>query len=62
MKKINFEHEWNFITNEIHKEKAPFKNVLKRELLFILQNILSNLKSDFDITIYEKSKNFYLNS
>lgn len=58
MEQINFDSEWNFITNEIHKEKAMKENLIKRELLFTLQVLLS----EENIVIYKKTKDSYLNS
>lgn len=60
VEKINFEQEWSFIQSEIHKEKPNNKNILKRELLFILQILLSNFNS-FNHSVYLKSKKMYLN-
>ena len=59
MKKMNLNKEWNFIKNEIHKDKPTKNNLLKRELLFILQILLSNINS-FNRSIYFKSKKRYL--
>lgn len=58
MKKINFDKEWAFIQDEIHKEKPTKDNLVKRELLFILQILLSNM-NDFNYLIYLKSKKSY---
>ena len=59
MEKMNLDKEWVFIKDEIHKEKPIKNNILKRELLFILQILLSNTNS-FKRSIYFKSKNRYL--
>lgn len=59
MEKMNLDKEWAFIKDEIHKEKPIKNNLLKRELLFILQILLSNTNS-FNHSIYFKSKNRYL--
>jgi len=58
MELINFDYEWNFITNEIHREKVSNINLIKRELLFELQILLLRK----EILIYKKTKEFYLNS
>ena len=55
--RLNSDGEWNFITKEIHREKLNDKNRLKRELLFVLQILLS--KEDY--TLYLKSKEKYMN-
>ena len=59
MEKINLDKEWIFIKEEIHKIRSIKDNFLKRELLFILQILLSNPNS-FNLSIYFKSKNKYL--
>jgi len=51
--------EWNFIKREIHGEKPSKDNRLKRELLFVLQIMLSDTKST-DISDYNKLKEIYL--
>lgn len=56
---MNLNNEWAFIKDEIHKEKPTKNNLLKRELLFILQILLSNTNA-FSRSIYLKSKNEYL--
>lgn len=57
--KVFFEHEWDFIKDETHKEKPTKNNILKRELLFILQILLSNMTC-FNYLVYFKSKKMYL--
>ena len=59
MGKINLDKEWTFIKDEIHT--AATNNILKRELLFILQILLSNTNF-FTDSIYIKSKKTYLNT
>ena len=59
MEKINLDKEWIFIKEEIHRIRSIKDNFLKRELLFILQILLSNPNS-FNLSIYFKSKNKYL--
>ena len=58
------DNEWKFIQSEIHKEIPSKKNRIKRELLFILQILLSKLydkrQSGIQTTIYKKTKKFYL--
>jgi len=67
MKAINLKKEWNFITFEIHNEKPNASNALKRELLFVIQNLLSkisehkiSIKDVFLRKIYIEAKNQYL--
>jgi len=60
MIKFNFDREWKFIVNEIHKEIPSKNNLLKRELLFILQILLTKTSNDFRKSIYMKSKKYYL--
>ena len=66
MKKINFKREWKFIQTEVHKERPNKRNQFKRELLFILQVLLSNSAdsnsvNDFRVFIYSKTKEKYIN-
>ena len=53
---MNQEKEWRFITKEIHREKADKNNIVKRELLFVLEILLSK-----NSPIYSKAKKTYLN-
>ncbi len=62
MENLNLNKEWNFIANEIHNEKPNKKNLSKRELLLFLQVLLGKVSSNFDEMIYNKTKQFYLNS
>ena len=41
MKSINFQKEWDFIISETHNEKLNSKNLIKREILFVLQILLN---------------------
>ncbi len=59
MKEMNLNEEWVFIKDEIHKEKPTKNNLLKRELLFTLQILLSNINF-LNNSIYFKSKKMYL--
>jgi len=58
MKKTNFQKEWDFIINEVHKREKIRKRVIKREVLFTLQTLLA--RREFDL--YSRLKKFYLNS
>ncbi len=60
MKKIDFDIEWKFIESEIRKEQPNKNNLLKRELLFILQTLLPDISNSFQKKIYLKSKQLYL--
>lgn len=57
---MNLENEWKFVREQIHKEKPSKKNTTKRELLFCLQILLSQLKEN-ETMIYNQTKEFYLN-
>lgn len=62
MKNIYLNGEWTFIKDEIRKEKATKNNILKRELLFILQILLSSgFNNQRSKRRYIKIKNKYLN-
>lgn len=41
---IDFEKEWGFITAETHSEKFRKANLIKREILFALQILLSRFE------------------
>ena len=41
---MNFAQEWDFIVTETHLEKPCGTNRLKREMLFVLQIILSKIQ------------------
>lgn len=43
---INFNQEWEFIQSEIHREKPNRANMVKREILFSLQLLLSNIQNE----------------
>jgi len=60
MEKINLDEEWSFIKDEVHKEKVTENNSLKRQLLFVLQILLSNNTHGINNTHYLKLKNKYL--
>ena len=67
MKTVNIKEEWNFIIFETHNEKPNTSNIIKRELLFTLQNLLSKISSHktsinniFLKEIYLKAKKQYL--
>jgi hypothetical protein len=65
---INVQEEWAFITHEVHYNKpkvTPYmgNDLLIRELLFMLQALLSTYnkdRSEFNFTVYQLSKNQYL--
>ncbi|MEO8399744.1 MAG: hypothetical protein ABI550_08035 [Ignavibacteriaceae bacterium] len=61
MKKLDLNKEWNFVISEIHNEKAKKNNVEKRELLFILQLLLTNSAGNFQKSIYLRTKERFLN-
>ncbi len=44
MNNFNFNREWKFITAEIHKRKSRKTNLIKREILFGLQILLSKME------------------
>jgi hypothetical protein len=54
MNNFNFNREWEFIVNEIHKRRSR-KNGSKNEILFYLQVLLSKL----EIGNYISLKNIY---
>ncbi len=41
---FNFNQEWEFITAETHSKKSIKTNLIKREILFGLQILLSKLE------------------
>ena len=55
-KESTLNDEWNFIVNETHRENPISNNLLKRELLFLLQILLSS----GDIEHYKTIKMHYL--
>ncbi len=65
---INIKEEWDFITYEVHHNKPKIKpylgkDLLVRKLLFMLQILLSTYnkdKSEFNLTVYQLSKNQYI--
>jgi len=56
---MNLEDEWKFIQRQTHKEKPSKKNLTKREMLFSLQLLLSNI-NEKEVIIYRQTKEFYL--
>lgn len=42
---MNIDQEWNFIVAETHREKPDNINKLKREVLFVLQILLSKIQN-----------------
>lgn len=54
MGKFNFYREWDFIVAETHDKKFR-KNLIKREILFVLQILLSRL----DLKNYSNLKKIY---
>ena len=65
MKSFDLEREWNFVVSETHREKPTAGNLLKRETLFTIENLLSkiseekNRKNAFLKEIYLKTKKQY---
>ncbi len=64
---INLKKEWDFVIFETHKEKPNTSNLIKRELLFVIQNLLNMIsepRKDTELVflkkIYLKSKRKYL--
>ena len=57
---MNLKNEWKFIQEQVHKEKPSKKNAMKREVLFYLQLLLSNMREK-ETVIYNQTKEFYLN-
>jgi hypothetical protein len=65
---IDIQKEWDFVIHETHYNKPKIKpytgnDLLKRELLFILQSLLSTYnrdKSSFNLMVYELSKSQYI--
>lgn len=67
MEDININQEWDFVVTETHGEKPNAENLLKRELLFAFEILLSKIgtantlsETDFLKHIYVKSKKQYL--
>lgn len=67
MNTINLDQEWDFIIAETHREKPSKTNLLRRELLFALQILLSKIeratsayKSSFLRKNYFALKKLYL--
>jgi len=46
MNGIDYNQEWDFITHEIHSEKASKINLVRREALFGLQILLCKMEAD----------------
>ena len=57
---MNARNEWKFIQEQFHEEPPSKKNAMKREVLFCLQLLLSNMKEK-ETVIYNMTKEFYLN-
>jgi len=55
MNGIDYKQEWEFITHEIHSEKASKINSIRREALFGLQILLGNM----EVENYLALKKFY---
>ncbi len=51
---MNIDREWNFIVAETHREKPNNINKLKREVLFVLQILLSKIQA----TTSEQESNY----
>lgn len=56
MNTFNFNNEWKFIISEIHNKKPSKSNLIKREILFSLQILLSKI----EIKNYLSLKKVYL--
>ncbi|MDR3244042.1 MAG: hypothetical protein LBT79_04770 [Elusimicrobiota bacterium] len=52
----NLDKEWKFITTEVHREKPNKRNLLKRNVLFTMQILLTQRNT----YIYSKLKEIYL--
>ena len=55
MNEIDYDQEWEFITHELHSEKASKTNLIRRETLFGLQILLCKMEA----ANYLALKNFY---
>ncbi|MCM8760090.1 MAG: hypothetical protein NC906_10030 [Candidatus Omnitrophica bacterium] len=62
---MNTEKEWEFVIRETHKKRGSGK--IRREVLFVLQILLSQIDSvkqdkekDLLIEIYQRTKRYYL--
>ncbi len=44
MDTFNFNHEWEFVISEIHHKRPTKDNLIKREILFCLQVLLSRFE------------------
>ncbi len=44
MNNFDFKQEWEFVTAETHNEKPRKNNLIKREILFGLQFLLSTME------------------
>jgi len=67
MNRIIINKQWDFLVSEFHNEKPNGKNLIKREILLILQVILTKIswskekrKTDFLKSIYNKTKEKYI--
>ena len=61
MGNININQEWNFVVTETHGEKANAKNLLKRELLFALEILLSKIGTAKTLRETDFLKHIYVN-
>ncbi len=58
--KLDLEDEWKFIQSETHREGFSAKSALRRELVFCMQILLSNIEEEYQKLIYLKTKELYL--
>ena len=67
IKTINLKREWNFVVSEMQRRKPKMNSLLKKELFFIIQNLLITISSNkfkykekmFLQEIYLKAKSYY---
>ena len=62
MPEINLQQEWDFVISQTHN-KYKRRDALKRELIFMLQILLSKISvenKNFLTNVYLKSKRQYL--
>ena len=67
MGNLNLQKEWFFTSSEIKKEKSALQNVLKKQLLYLLQILLVEYEDEKNRRkklgrkeIYLRTKKFYL--
>jgi hypothetical protein len=53
MTNFDFNQEWKFITAEIHNKKYKTDNLIKREILFCLQILLTKMEKKNYIALKE---------